>query len=466
MLAPHADTGSSRYARLLVLVLCISCFLRLYLVLSGGQLFWPDEAFRYGKSRAAVHSALSGDFRSAIEVLSSADHYLFKIIGVIPAVIEAAVFESPKIPGLFFSFFSTLNLWLFWRLSRALGAGDRETLISAVLFSCSSTFFYYSRHILPYDLSMTFGLLALTAGLKEPSRSRDSFLCGAMAGCTFLTYNGYWTIAAFAMLAHACGVLRQPERLLRRSLFAGIGLALPMVSAVSLSAALGLNMLGQFAGFSTSIIEGLFSEGWSLPIEYLWHAEHGLFIIWCLGLVYCLKEAVRGGTPRRVAAGIGGCAFIYLMLVVFSVMLHKFVVYGRLARQCVPLFCILTAYGMERLRVSEGWKKYLFHIAMCIIVAQAGYNFSTPLTQSFPDDFRASAEKVAVSSPDRSYELIIVDNLNYSKLLPQLALIKPRAVIMEAKNPLDFFPYQYEGFTPQERRMLRSRDISMRLIEN
>ena len=64
------------------------------------------------------------------------------------------------------------------------------------LLGLCSTFLYYSRHILPYDTAMAFGLLALFAGLRTPLRAVDSVACGFLAASAFLTYNGCWTLAA------------------------------------------------------------------------------------------------------------------------------------------------------------------------------------------------------------------------------------------------------------------------------
>jgi hypothetical protein len=36
--------------------------------------------------------------------------------------------------------------------------------------------------------------------------------------------------------------------------------------------------------------------------------------------------------------------------------------------------------------------------------------------------------------------------------------------IFAAPHPLQFLPYQYEGYTPQERQFLRSTDIRMRVL--
>jgi hypothetical protein len=48
---------------------------------------------------------------------------------------------------------------------------------------------------------------------------------------------------------------------------------------------------------------------------------------------------------------------------------------------------------------------------------------------------------------------------------PEPLVLPPgHAVLARAPHPLQFLPYQYEGYTPDERDKLRSTDISMRLV--
>ncbi|PYR76932.1 MAG: hypothetical protein DMF87_17070 [Acidobacteria bacterium] len=37
--------------------------------------------------------------------------------------------------------------------------------------------------------------------------------------------------------------------------------------------------------------------------------------------------------------------------------------------------------------------------------------------------------------------------------------------VVRFRHPLQFFPYQYEGFEPAERQVLRGNDIAMRLVD-
>jgi hypothetical protein len=460
-----SHTFHTTYTKLLLLVLFTAFVLRLFLVFSGGQNYWPDETYRYGQSRAAVNSAFSGDLKAALRPLSTPDHFLFKVIALIPATIERAVSPNLKIPAIFFTLFSTLNFWLLWKLSRIVGSSEYEALLTATLFSLTTTFFYYSRHLLPYDLGMTFGLLALIEALKQPSRIRESLLCGLMAACTFLTYNGYWTMAGFALLAHALPSLRKPDRFARRVLFSGIGFIGPILILISASAACGGKMLNIFIGFSNSITEGVFSEGWSLPFEYFWHAEHFLLFFWSVACAYCLWKAKKGSAVKQAALGLAGLLFIYGMLVVFSVGLQKFVVYGRLARQCVPFFCMLTAHWLVDLRTSNTKGGYISSAVLILIILQAGFNFYQPMVEVFPEDFRKAALKITKTSDKHTYDLLVMDHLNYLQLLPKLSSLKPHRTILQAPDPIEFLPYQYEGYTPDERNKLRSTNVHMRLID-
>ena len=43
--------------------------------------------------------------------------------------------------------------------------------------------------------------------------------------------------------------------------------------------------------------------------------------------------------------------------------------------------------------------------------------------------------------------------------------LPPGQVIARSGHPLEFWPYQYEGYRRDERALLRANDISMRLIQ-
>ena len=448
-----------RYRRMLLAILVLSFFLRAFLVLSGGQNYWPDES-RYNKSRVAADALWAGDIPGSLRVFYHAGHLLFEVIGLVPATMEIIFAPNPKIPALFFSLFSVASLWLIWGIVHRLGENERVALFAVGLLALCTTFLYYCRHLLPYDAAMALGLLSLFVGLRTPSRAVDSILCGIFAGCAFLTYNGYWALAGFALLTHT---LRPPRTLawcLRRALISGFSFALPLVVLFLLSAAAGVDLLQQFLVSSRMNTQGSFSEGWSLPLAFLWHSEHFLILLWAVALIFSLRDSALAYRKEAMILCLSGIFFIYGTLVIFSVVIEKFVVQGRLVRQLVPFCSILAALFLERLWATPPKGRALVVAVLVLAVFQAAVNFHKPLTQVFPSGFRRLASEASGSTEKGKYELLF-DHHIYPEPLPAKAAGR---TIIRKRHPLQFLPYQYEGYTPDQRSKLRSNDISMRLI--
>ena len=366
----------------LLLVLLLSLGLRVVLILSGGQNYWPDES-RYERSQLAAKALWAGDIAGCLRALNKAEHFLFRVIGVGPASLELAVGANPKIPALFFSLFSVACLLVMWGIVRRLGESERVALSAVGLLALCSSFLYYSRHLLPYDAAMAFGLLALFMGLRTPLRAVDSLACGFLAACAFLTYNGYWTLAAFAILVQAFRSPRTPRAGAARAFLAGGAFVVPCAVLVGASSLAGGIMLREFIAFSGTVRQGSYAEGWSLPVAYLWHAEHLFVLLWAVALFYGMWEIARGSRSEAIIVAIGGLAWIYGCLVVFSVLLGRMVVYGRLARQLVPFVCIAAALLLARIRTGPRGRAVV-GIVWVLAVCQAIVNLHRPLTQVFP----------------------------------------------------------------------------------
>jgi hypothetical protein len=457
------EMEARRYRRILLAILMLSFLLRVGLVLSGGQYAWPDE-MRYEKSRAAADALWAGDMYGFSQALHGADHFLYKVIGVVPATLQIIFAPNPKIPAIFFSLFSVANLWLMWGIMRRTGENERVALFAVGLLALCSTFLNYCRHLLPYDAAMAFGLLALFTGLRTPSRAVDSILCGLFSLCAFLTYNGYWVLAGFAMLAHTLRPPLTSDHCLKRALFSGISFAVPLAALLAVSAVIASangNLLQQFLAFSRTVTQGSYSEGWSLPFCYLWYSEHFLVLLWAVALVYSLRECARGRRSEAMIFGLLGIFFIYGTLVVFSVVLEKFVVYGRLARQLVPFCGILAALFLERLWTSTPKGRFLVMVVLAAAVFQAAVNFQQALTQVYPVEFRRLASEAEVPTAAGEYKLLCADLIINLESLP---VKESGKIIIQKRHPLQFLPSQYEGLTPDQRSKLRTNDISMRLI--
>lgn len=470
-----SENSDRRHRRIVLAILVSSFLLRMILVSLGGQYFFPDEA-RYDTSRFAADILWAGDIVGFLKALHSADHFLFKAIGVLPATLQIIFGSSPKIPALFFSLFSVASLWLTWRIVHRIGENERAALLSISLFALCSTQLYYSRHLVPYDMAMAFGLLAVFIGLRKPARAVDSILCGLSSACCFLTYNGYWILGGFAMLVH---VLQQPQTFAttgRRALFSVMGLVAPIAFIILISAAAGGDLFGSFIRFSGTVTQGSFSEGWMLPIAYFWHSEHLLILLWVVALLFGLWDSTVGSRKESVRFAVFGIIFAYGTFVVFSVFLEKFVVYGRLARQMVPFCSILVALFLEKLWTCNLKIKPLITVIVLIVVCQAAFNFKQNYTHTFPSDFLQLASEASgqnfPSKPHGFYSDLSVTTeteecevlfAHYIYPAPH-PVTESGEIILQRPHPQQFLPYQYEGYTPDQRSKFQSVDISMKLI--
>ena len=444
--------------KLLVGVLGVSLFLRILLVLSGGQNYWPDEG-RYYRSRVGLDAIAAGDWATARQMLGQPDHILFGVLGLLPASLERLTQEDLRIPALFFALFSVASILLVYGIMRRVGESERASCLGAALFALSTTQLYYSRHLLPYDAAMAFGLLAVYVGLRNPPSLRALVLCGLLSCTAFLTYNGYWLLSGVALLAPLLHGEQTWRSVTKRAIAVTGAFFLPLVAIVGTNAVVGGHFLRDWVYFSHTVSQGRYAEGWRLPLAYLWRAEHAIALVWALALVYAAWKLVRGERAEVFVVGVAGFALVYAGMVLMSVGLERMVVYGRQVRQLVPFACIVTAAVLMRIWTASPRGRAAVAAVLAGVVVQAGANFSRPLTQVFPPEFKRLAEPVAARA--NAPTLLLFAQHIYPTPAPVPAV---GPTLLARRHPLQFLPYQYEGYTPEERAALRGADIRMRLV--
>jgi hypothetical protein len=460
-------TASGRTRLFLLALVALSLGLRAALILSGGQGYWPDEA-RYVRSRVAIAQARAGAWSSAASSLAHPDHVLFPVLGLVPAAVDPAtrgarIFElsGATIPALFFSLFSAASLLLVYGVARRLGETETSACLAASMLALSATQLYYARHLLPYDAALALLLASLYAGLRRPDSARDSVLCGALACAGFLTYNGYWLLVIFAGLAHVTRPPFSRPLVLRRASAAGAGFAAPILAMAAADAAVRGGFFRRWLDFAGTVTQGSYAEGWRLPFAYLWHAEHLMTLLWAASFAYAAARLARGDRSGAFALGVSGILFVYVGLATVSVALQKTVVYGRHVRQLVPFACLLAGAALGRLFARGGVRGRLALAAvLAAACVQAAFDFRRPLAQVFPDRFRRMAE--SLPNPDGAPRRILCAEHIYPTPAPPLA--DAGEVLLSRDHPLQYLPYQYEGYSPSERTTLRAADIRMRLV--
>lgn len=474
------ENSAPQYKRLVVGILVISLLLRWVLVMRGGQFYFSDE-HRYQVSQEFVDFATQGKLAQGFSRLFIAPEHLgFKILGIFPALIEKLTHQpSLVIPALFFSLFSVFNLYLIFLLSQRAGASPLESLLALGIAAASQSLLYYSRHLMPYDPAMTFGLLSLFVGIKKTASIRDSFLCGVLGFLCFITYNGYWLMAGFAMLAHLFSETRQLSRLVHKGIGIAIGFAIPLLLILLAASLSGVNLMMEYSQFAGTVTQGDYAEGWSLPFEYFWHTEH--FLIVALGLLslYAIFNMLKT-QEKNPGRWLGGILFIYIGLVLFSVFFHSFVVLGRLARQIMPFLILLAAHGLAQVHVRKTTPQYGVSLIMVFMWIQGLWNYGTAFMLSYPREFTATAQshypdfsfsekRLAFGAPalceNNGY---IMENAKYLLDAPELPSHIQGELLLSDAHPVSFVPYQFEGYTPEQRREFHQRNLRMNFykIEN
>jgi len=480
-----------------LLTVCVA--LRWWLVFAGGQYWLLDEK-RFWWSGVVVYRLGQGRWKWALEpILDWNQHPGFTRLGCLPVTIHWAwagmtgmsVGQMSFEPTVRFSaavlcLASVIAIALIGTIVRRAGGDRRESLLAMALMAGSNSMFYYSRHTVPYDVSLALALGSLAVGMQK-GRWGCSLLSGWLAGAAFFTYYRYWAVVCVisgTVIIWNASSLREVGY---RFLWFSLGpLALFLIFSVGRAVVFGRSFIQGMVSFAATVSPEMYAEGWSATWSYLWYTEHGLLVCWLAALAWILWMAK---TRRQVAGyGLAWVAMfgaVYGLLILGSLWLSSLAVYGRAARQLVPFLCLIGAFAGVRLwdSTSTTWGKRMLQTGGILLVLQAAWNFRVPLQQWFPRDVRrlVAAEygpvvedttidcakmrdefaPPAAAQPTR-YMLL---NAQY---LAHIHGAKPAPkgdTVLHFAHPMQFVPYQYDEFTPSERKLIRGTDISMRLVD-
>jgi hypothetical protein len=450
----------------------MSLVLRWILILRGGQYFNSDET-RYEVSLTAARLLWQGQLGEALRQFTiSPEHLGFKVLGSIPALTEHIVGPSLIIPAMFFSFFSVLNLYLIFLLSQRSQITSNESFYALFFAASCLSLLYYSRHLFPYDMAMSFGLMALYMALALNQTMRTSLACGGLSFLCFITYNGYWPLAGFVMLANIFIQWEPIGRLTLKAIITITGFVTPLGLLIVTMLSAGTDMISAYRLFASSITQGVFEEGWSIPFEYFWYTEYIIILI--LGALALLAVFGPFNEPRRYTwLWAGGILFIYLCLVISSVVLEYFVVYARLARQLIPFLALLAAQGLTQMenRVTHGQK--VTQLIFVVIFIQAAWNFTAAYQISFPRDFAAEAQvrfpafefsskRLAFGAPVIcQHNGYLIENAKFYVAPPEELPQVKGELLLSAPHPTNYQPYLYEGDPPDFRQAYRTLKLHM-----
>ena len=466
--------GSPR--RALLLLLLISLGLRLAIIFRGGQYFWADES-RYGAAASAWDAWYHGHRHEALLLIAgTADHLGFKALMLAPAWLQIKTGATTAQPACLLALFSVANIFWVWLLARRMGADEREALWSAAAMAAAASMFYWTRHLMPYDVALFWALACTYVAVKPRPGFLDSWLAGILGFAAFVTYNGYWVLVACALTTHVLLALPGWLEALKRAFFGLLGLAGTFLLMLFGALHFGIYLLVSYLDFSGSINQGDFREGHIVFFDYLWQVEHLTALIWVAALLAFgwLVLRAEGRARRRGGVWIAIIVAVAIILVVGSNVMETCVVYGRLARQVVPFCALLTGWTAAQLfRGRAPWGR-VEQVALAVMLAGGGWSLSVPLRQEFPATFHRkevaameayrvlhAREGPVATAPGRFR--LLYDGFLWPD--PGEPLLPAHyETLLASPHPLAWRPYLYEGFNHEQRKKFEATDITMRLV--
>ncbi len=463
--------------------------LRVLLALNGGQLFLRDEV-RYWRLPYLAYGLVALNPSETLDIFwaTATPHFGYHIINAPVSLTYGFAAYLADVPMDFFwppaltialAPLTASHVLLVYALAVTAGAGKQEALTAAFFTFCATSLFYFSRHLVPYDPAMALILFGLWAGMQAPQARRTrlwrhAFATGLIVGLGFLTYFGYWLIAGLALVMHVLWKQSDIRGMMQRAVFSGLGFIAWPLALTGMTVVLGDQpfVLGM-RGFSGSITQGQFAEGWRFIWEFLWHTEH-----WLLVLVVALVAVSFVLKPNRRLLLWGGVTVgLYAILALVSTGLELFVMYGRLARQLTPFLMLAAAAASTTILRSKRMRH-----ALLMTAALAGFaNLMQPFMITYPYQFAQRALTVSetfqradtVTRLDWEYTFPDTINADAGYVLVNVSFFYPITgigplpsgrIIDEAAHPLEYIPYQYNGHERSSRQLLREQGLKMYLI--
>ena len=497
----------ARPVSLLVLLMLIAYGLRLLLIINGGQLFHPDE-LRYYRSIETTKHIFNADFKNAVKTVFKYEfHQGIALAKLVPALFHRLIhsfsyddnllwkdlWHTPpqnfRLPALIFALPSVLCIGMIYLIGRQAGANEGEALLGAYLLATSQSFFFFAKHLLPYDIAILIGLIAIYFALRLRTwRIMNALFVGWLAFLVFWIYNGYVTLAITIGILYCVLLASDPRDALRRAFgMAGGALLFFLPIALFNMIFLNENVFLQMMMFSETVDHGSFSEGLIFPFLYFRDVEGLMSIVWIFGLVFAAAtlRSRHLSHDRRRAWMWFACLFsLYLMLSLLSAGLQLFVVYGRVVRSLAPFIAMACAYGFSArlLRYGRGTLTFLVVGLGALSIA----NFVPAIAQQYPLEiawevyqsydevsFETTVETgenpvfswwdLRPEAPDARYRLF--NAANYYPIEDMRSDLPEGEILLEISHPFNYKPWQYEGMTPQMREIVNRSDFAIWLID-
>lgn len=276
--------------------------------------------------------------------------------------------------------------------------GIKAAILASIFVACSISSIVYIRHMLPYDLGLTFMILAVYIF----SRTKSLFLTGLVLSFSYLTYPGYLyylfpiPILIFLFKPNLVPIIRYL-----------LGFALPIIIVEVSSRLLTQTSYIEIAkALSGTVMQGDFIRASTFIKEYILLNDGYLGLILSLSalLIIFIKN-------KKLALFLGiYLIFVFLILEIASDITHKTVLYGRTIRPFYLLLLISAATILSNLSAYlykfKAWVGTLIYFLIIVLVLVNFWPRYTAFKNSiYPRDFDKQAKSILDSTSNLIYVL-------------------------------------------------------------
>ena len=492
------------YKLAILFIFLISLVERILLVIKGGQFFIIDE-LRYSSGHHVLSFLNHFDIFSLSEYLYiNSAHILFTFFCSICEFIRyiwvyflispgLPAFElnnsnvGIKVSSFIISMFSLLNILILILIVKKFYKSWKHIFIVSLLLSLSSSNLYFSRHLLPYDISITFALLSFYYLADENNTLKSIMLCGLFSSISTLLYFGYWYLSITTWF---CFLLKgyTDKKILKYTIFCGLSGLFPIFVIHIFGSFYNIGLIDSILQFfiaTKNFQMGDLSNGFFTFFEYFWYSENILFIFLIICYIYSLYMFIKNKRfeLKRENLVIVYTSIILLILLIFSQILDVMVLYGRTIKPLIPFWCIIAILpSIKFIKLIKNRRYCIYSISFLTLFILI-YNHYSIYKISFLKEFENEVKSYGISNikylstinHNNDSNIVMNKKSNYivtnTKWIippfqkPYYLEIPKGEVLLSKDSPYNYKPYQFLGLNKEERNIVDINKPKMLLIK-
>ena len=348
-----------------------------------GHFYEYDEG-RFLLAGRLIDDAASGDYRASLRRMFEAHGRPgFILTSILPTALQRVVCRAAGVDSKSLHAYDIAAVWYVFvslavsvcvfLLARAWTGSCWYGLLVAIVHGALDHPNAWIGQFVPFDTA----LLLLMPALMSASSPRlcstrptgAAILAGALSALGFSCYPGYY---AFVVINGAVLVATCPRRLKAGAVFAG-SFGVVILAYELLARLAGVSYVHNLAALSTTVRQGLFSEGYVFFWRYLRDVEGPVGVLLLVSFAVFAGKCLRRRPvqlPRPALMALGAAVALYAVHATMGVVFQKVVVYGRLLGMYLPFLTLGAVLAVFQLR-----RPYARRFAACVFISCTAVSF-------------------------------------------------------------------------------------------